>query len=51
MTGDGLPVLSVYVGIDPDDRRAFPSRVDGVLHEARLLAKDPDLDREARHLP
>ncbi|GAA1270112.1 hypothetical protein GCM10009609_36490 [Pseudonocardia aurantiaca] len=48
MDGDGLPVLSVYVSIDPDDRRAFPSRVDGVLHEVRLLTKDPDLDREAR---
>jgi peptide chain release factor subunit 1 len=48
MDGDGLPVLSVYVSIDPDDRRAFPSRVDEVLHEVRLLTKDPDLDREAR---
>jgi peptide subunit release factor 1 (eRF1) len=48
MDGDGLPVLSVYVSIDPDDRRAFPSRVDEVLHEVRLLTKDPELDREAR---
>jgi peptide chain release factor subunit 1 len=48
MDGDGLPVLSLYARIDPDDRRAFPSRVDELLHEVRLLTKDPDLDRNAR---
>jgi hypothetical protein len=34
MDGEGLPVLSLYARIDPD-RRAFPSRVDELLHEVR----------------
>jgi hypothetical protein len=46
--GDGLPVLSLYARFDPDDRRAFPSRVDEQLHEVRLLLKDPALNRDAR---
>jgi peptide chain release factor subunit 1 len=46
--GDGLPVLSLYVKYDPDDRRAFPSRVDEQLHDVRLLIKDPALTRDAR---
>lgn len=48
LRGDGLPVLSLYVRVDPADRRAFPSRVDEQLHEVRLLAKDTALDRDAR---
>jgi peptide chain release factor subunit 1 len=48
MHGTGLPVLSLYVRHDPDDRRAFPSRVDAQLHEVRLLAEDPGLHRDAR---
>jgi hypothetical protein len=48
LDGAGLPVLSLYVRYDPEDRRAFPSRVDEQLHEVRLLIKDPAFNREAR---
>jgi peptide chain release factor subunit 1 len=48
LDGGGLPVLSVYARFDPDDRRAFTSRVDEQLHEVRLLLEDPALDRDAR---
>jgi peptide chain release factor subunit 1 len=48
LRGDGLPVLSLYARYDPDNRRAFPSRVDEQLHEVRMLIKDPALDRDAR---
>ena len=48
MRGDGLPVLSLYARFDPDNRRAFPSRVNGQLHEVRQLTEDSALDRDAR---
>ena len=48
LRGDGLPVLSLYLRYDPDNRRAFPSRVDEQLHEVRVLVKDPALGRDAR---
>jgi hypothetical protein len=48
MDGAGLPVLTLYVRVDPENRRAFASRVDELLHEVRLLSKNPDLDRNAR---
>ena len=48
LRGGGLPVLSLYARFDPDDRRAFSSRVDEQLHEVRLLTKDSGLDRDAR---
>lgn len=48
MRGDGLPVLSLYARFDPDDRRAFPSRVNEQLHDVRPLTHDHGLDREAR---
>ena len=48
MRGDGLPVLSLYARFDPDNRRAFPSRVNGQLHEVRQLTEDSSLDRDAR---
>jgi len=47
MRGDGLPVLSLYARFDPDNRRAFPSRVNGQLHEVRQLTEDSALDRDA----
>jgi peptide chain release factor subunit 1 len=48
LRGGGLPVLSLYARFDPDDRRAFSSRVDEQLHEVRLLTEDSGLDRDAR---
>lgn len=48
MRGGGLPVLSLYARFDPDNRRAFPSRVNGQLHEVRLFTEDAALDRDAR---
>ena len=48
MRGDGLPVLSLYARFDPDNRRAFPSRVNGQLHEVRRHSEDSALDRDAR---
>ena len=43
LRGDGLPVLSLYLRYDLDNRRVFPSRVDEQLHEVRVLVKDPAL--------
>jgi peptide chain release factor subunit 1 len=48
LRGGGLPVLSLYARFDPDDRRAFASRVGEQLHEVRLLTGESGLDREAR---
>jgi peptide chain release factor subunit 1 len=48
LRGNGLPVVSLYVRVDPADRRAFPSRVEEQLHEVRMLSKDSDLGRDAR---
>lgn len=45
LDGDGLLVLGLYAWCDPDDRRAFPSRVDEQLHEVRLSLEDAGLHR------
>lgn len=48
--GGGLPVTSVYLGIDAErrDHRSLPIRASSVLHDLRPMAKDRSLDREAR---
>jgi hypothetical protein len=48
--GGALPVVSVYLGLDPDrrDLRSLPSRASSLLHDIRPLTKDESLDREAR---
>jgi hypothetical protein len=48
LDGNGLPVLSLYARNDPDNRSAFGSRIDGLLHEVRAVAEDPATDRDAR---
>ncbi|WP_214370847.1 hypothetical protein [Pseudonocardia sp. H11422] len=46
-TGDGLPVLSVYVRVDPANRSDYHSQVGSLLHQMRAAADDPDLSHEA----
>jgi peptide chain release factor subunit 1 len=48
--GGNLPVVSVYVGLDPDRRgsRSLSTRASSLLHEIRPMTKDHSLDREAR---
>ncbi|NMH96733.1 hypothetical protein [Pseudonocardia acidicola] len=48
-TGDGLPVLTLYVRIDPADRAAYISQVDAMLHEVRGVAGNKDLPHEVRN--
>jgi peptide chain release factor subunit 1 len=43
-----LPVVSLYVGVDPSDYRKLPSQVSSLLHEARAWADNGSLAREAR---
>jgi peptide subunit release factor 1 (eRF1) len=43
-----LRVISMYLGLDPGDRRATYTELDSLLHEVRSQAKDPDLDHQVR---
>src|ERR1700730_3869609 len=45
---NGLPVLSMYVNIDPVDHMANDMAVHSLLDRIRPLAHDESLDREAR---
>lgn len=47
---DGLPVVSAYVRVPPEDtsRRQLQSSVSSLLHEIRGLVDDPSLDRSVR---
>ncbi|MGZ4589204.1 MAG: baeRF10 domain-containing protein [Actinomycetes bacterium] len=47
---DGLPVVSAYVGVSPEDTtgRQTQSRVSSLMHDVRALLDDQSLDREAR---
>jgi hypothetical protein len=47
----GLPVVSVYLGLDADlrrDLRSMDIRLSSLLHDVRHLGKDSDLSREAK---
>ena len=48
--GGKLPVVSVYVGLDPQpqERRSVSTRASSLLHNIRPMAKDHTLDREVR---
>jgi peptide chain release factor subunit 1 len=43
-----LRVISVYMAIDPADRKSIPADVDSLLHQVRPLSKDQDLPHEVR---
>src|SRR5438874_10595140 len=47
--GEGLPVVSIYLGIGGGpERRAIRTKTDGLLHCVRSLADDISLDQDAR---
>jgi peptide chain release factor subunit 1 len=50
LSGDGLPLVSVYVRvpIDPRDRADLLGRLNSVLDQVEPMAKDKSLDRAAR---
>lgn len=50
LSGDGLPLMSVYVRvpIDPRDRADLLGRLNSVLDQVEPMAKDKSLDRSAR---
>jgi peptide chain release factor subunit 1 len=50
LSGDGLPLVSVYVRvpIDPRDRPDLLGRLNSVLDQVEPMAKDKSLDRAAR---
>lgn len=43
-----LRVVSMYLGLEPGDRRATYAELDSLLHEVRTQTKDPELDHEVR---
>ncbi|HWF24474.1 MAG TPA: hypothetical protein VG275_03445 [Solirubrobacteraceae bacterium] len=43
-----LRVVSMYLGLDPGNRKATYTEADSLLHEVRSLSKDPELDHEVR---
>jgi peptide subunit release factor 1 (eRF1) len=48
LDGGGLPVVSLYVQVEADRRRAVDSQLASLLDQIRPLAYDGSLDREAR---
>jgi peptide chain release factor subunit 1 len=43
-----LRVVSMYLAIDPGDRKSIPVTADGLLREVRSLSKDRSIDHEVR---
>jgi Bacterial archaeo-eukaryotic release factor family 10 len=46
--GQGLPIVSAYVAVDPADQVGLRSRVSAMLHRIRPLAERESLSRAAR---
>ncbi|GAA1507824.1 hypothetical protein GCM10009677_45630 [Sphaerisporangium rubeum] len=46
--GGELPVVSLYVGVCPDDGAALFTRINSLLHQIRPLAQDESIGRRAR---
>ncbi|GGK89746.1 hypothetical protein Sme01_50100 [Sphaerisporangium melleum] len=46
--GDEVPVVSLYVGVRPDDGATPATRINSLLHEIRPLTQDGSLCRRAR---
>ncbi|HWF72649.1 MAG TPA: hypothetical protein VG186_04845 [Solirubrobacteraceae bacterium] len=43
-----LQVISMYMAIDPANRKTIAADVDSLLHEVRPLSKDPDIEHQVR---
>ncbi|HWC86085.1 MAG TPA: hypothetical protein VG388_06080 [Solirubrobacteraceae bacterium] len=43
-----LSVISMYLAIDPGDRKSIYAEADSLLHDARALSKDHELEHEVR---